>query len=337
MLKKVLGFCVVLALIYGAAWLGAAFWLRARVDAFVADLNRQGYVIERSEPVFAGFPARVGLKVAELGVTAPPAQGGWRWQGTPVGITLSLGAPADPVIDLTGVQRITGLLSAPEEGLVLRVGHGLLTLTFAQDQALETLALMLADTTVTGTASPGAPVSVRESSLHVSRATGHLTWRMDDVGLPEAIPALGQTIRRAEIAADLVGPFPDGPLRNALETWRDAGGTVEVRSFALDWPPARAAGTGTLALDPALQPMGAATITFHGFFDLVAALQAKGYVRESEAGMAKIVLGMLARPSPAGAPELSLPVTVQDRKLRAGPVALMEMPEVIWDREAKVP
>ncbi len=53
--------------------------------------------------------------------------------------------------------------------------------------------------------------------------------------------------------------------------------------------------------------------------------------------MAKIVLGMLAKPSAAGEPELSLPLTVQDRALLAGPVKLMEMPEVIWDAEARVP
>ncbi len=337
MIKRILGFLVALTLIYGAAWLGAAFWLRARMDAFAADLAGKGYAIEHSEPLFVGFPAAVGLKLADLSVTAPSAHGGWRWQGTPVVVRLHLGAPTDPVVDLSGVQRITGLLSAPDEGLRLDVGEGLAALTFGQDQALEDIVVKLTGARVTGAASPGTPLTVKDSVLDVSLVKGHIAWRMDEIGLPETVPALGQTIRSVQIALDIAGPFPAGPLREALAAWRDAGGAVEVRSFALDWPPAGAAGTGTLALDEALQPMGAATVKFQGFFDIVAALQAKGYVHEREASMAKIVLGMLARPAPAGAPELSLPITVQDRKLSAGPVTLMETPEVIWDREAKVP
>ncbi len=337
MIKRILGLLVALALIYGATWLGAAFWLRARMDAFVADLMGRGYAVEHSAPLFVGFPAHIGLKLTSLSVTAPSAQGGWHWQGAPVSVRLDPGAPTAPVIDLSGAQRVTGFLSGPDEGLSLNVGHGLASLTFAQDQSLENIVLKLAGTTVTGAASTETFATIEDSALHLSLANGHLTWWMEGVDLPEAIPALSQTIRRVEIAVDFVGPLPEGPLRGALETWRNAGGAVEVRSFVLDWPPASAAGTATLALDPALQPVGAATIKFQGFFDLVAALQAKGYVHEREASMAKIVLGMLARPSAQGQPELSLPITVQDRKLSAGPVTLMEMPEVVWDRAAKVP
>jgi hypothetical protein len=337
MIKRVFGFAVLIALLYGAAWLGAAFWLRAHMDAFVADLVSKGYAIERSEALLVGFPATVGLKLEELDVTAPSAHGGWRWHGTPVVMRLHLGAPRTPVIDLSGVQRITGLLSAPAAGLHLNIDDGLATLTFGQDQALEDILVKLAGTTVTGAASSEPLLTIKDSVLDVSLARGHVAWRMDEIGLPEAAPVLAQTVRSAQIAVDVVGPFPAGPLHEALPAWRDAGGAVEVRSFSLDWPPASAGGTATLALDEALQPMGAATLKFQGFFDIVAALQAKGYVHEREAAMAKGILGMLARPSANGAPELSLPITVQNRKLSAGPVTLMEMPEVIWDREAKVP
>ncbi|MCA0201198.1 MAG: DUF2125 domain-containing protein [Proteobacteria bacterium] len=337
MIKRALGFAALLALVYGAVWLGAAFWLRARVDAFVADLAGKGYAIEHSEPLFVGFPAAVGLKLADLSVMAPSAQGGWHWQGTPVVVRLHIGAPNTPVIDLGGVQRITGLLSAPHEGLSFNVDEGFATLTFGQGQALENIVVKMTGATVAGAASSETLLTVRDSVLDVSVARGHIAWRMNDIDVPQTIPPLGQTIHSVQIAADVVGPAPAGPLREALTTWRDAGGAIEVRAFALDWPPASAAGTATLALDEALQPMGAATIKFQGFFDIVAALQAKGYVHDREVSMAKIVLGMLARPSASGEPELSLPITVQNRKLSAGPVALMDMPEVRWDRDAKAP
>ena len=83
--------------------------------------------------------------------------------------------------------------------------------------------------------------------------------------------------------------------------------------------------------------MGAATMKFQGFFALIEALVQEGHVHEREAEMAKAVLGMMAKPSATGEPELSLPLTVQDRRLSAGPIVLMEVPVVSWDEAARVP
>lgn len=335
MIKKFLGLLVALALVYGAAWLGAAFWLRMKLDAFAAHLTGQGYTIARSEPEFVGFPAAVGIALRGLSVTAPVAHGAWRWQADAIRVSLNPGAPAEPVIGLTGRHRIAGFLSAPEEGLTIKVGRGLASLAFASDQTLENIVVKLGETSVRG---PGEDMfALRDSSLHVSLATGHVTLWVRDISLPQTVPVLDKTITALDLTLDFAGALPAGPLRESLESWRANGGDIEVRSFALDWPPAFAAGSGTLALDAGLQPIGAATVTFRGFFDILAALTEKGHVNEAQASMAKIVLGMLAKASATGGLELSLPLTVQDRKLSAGPVMLMETPEVIWDERARVP
>jgi hypothetical protein len=337
MIRRDIVLVFALALLYGAAWLGAAFWLRMKAEDFAADLVSQGYVIEHGEPLLVGFPTTVGVAVPGLSITAPPAHGAWRWQADRVRVSLYPGAPKEPVVDLAGRHRVAGFLSAPEEGLSVTVGRGVASLAFAEDQTLDNIVLKLSETTVAGARDETALLALKDSSLHVSLARGHVTLWVREIALPHPIPVLGESISALDLTLDFTGALPSGPLRESLEAWRAGGGAVEVRSLTLDWPPAAAAGTATIALDEALQPMGAATLKFRGFFDIVAALTEKGYVHEREASMAKIVLGMLARASPSGEPELSLPLTVQNRKLSAGPVMLMEVPEVVWDEGARVP
>ncbi len=63
-----------------------------------------------------------------------------------------------------------------------------------------------------------------------------------------------------------------------------------------------------------------------------------GVVRASDASMARIVLGLMARePVGGGTPELNLAVTVQNRKLYTGPISLMTMPEVVWPEDIVLP
>lgn len=337
MIKKILGFGVALALLYGAAWLGAAFWLRAELQGFASDLRGKGYEIEHGAPAFAGFPATLGIAIPGLSVAAPPAEGGWRWQSGGVRVTLHAGAPTEPVIDLTGSHRLTGLLSAPDKGLSLNVGRGLASLAFARNGAIDNVVLKLSETTIADANGDVPMLSFMDSSLHVATDSGHITLWMRDITLPDEVPVLSETITALDLTLDVVGPRPSGPLREALNAWREGGGAIEVREAALDWPPARAAGSGTIALDAALQPIGAATFKFQGFFEIVSALVESGHVDPGVESLAKIVLGMLAKPSATGTAELSLPLTVQDRTLHAGPVKLMEMPEVVWDADARVP
>ena len=54
-------------------------------------------------------------------------------------------------------------------------------------------------------------------------------------------------------------------------------------------------------------------------------------MRRRDAVTAKLVLGALARtPEGGGPPTLNLAITVQDRTLFAGPVALARLPAIDW-------
>ena len=159
-------------------------------------------------------------------------------------------------------------------------------------------------------------------------ASADLRVEAKDVEAPGELP-LGGHLGRIVLTARVMGGIGRGP--EALAQWRDKGGTVEVPNLAVDYGPLDMRASGTVALDGAMQPVGAFTARIRGFFQTVDALKDRGLIRARDAITAKVVLGVLARnPGDGGPPVLNLAVTIQDRKVYVGPVVLAEVPEIHW-------
>lgn len=128
-------------------------------------------------------------------------------------------------------------------------------------------------------------------------------------------------------ALDPVGLSPAG-----LTRWRDGGGTLELADFTLVWGPLRIAGDGTMALDDALQPVGAFTAQITGLDRLINLLERSGQMRPQQAAIARIGLAVLTRaPSNGGPPEARVPVSIQNRQLSIGPIPLLRLPVITWN------
>lgn len=112
-----------------------------------------------------------------------------------------------------------------------------------------------------------------------------------------------------------------GPLAD-LATWRDAGGTLDLSRLVLVWGPVKLDGDATLALDGQMRLLGAGTAKVQGVNPLLDRLVAKGQVRPQDASVAKVVLGLLAKPTADGGSEITVPITAQDGKLFLGPAAV---------------
>jgi hypothetical protein len=150
--------------------------------------------------------------------------------------------------------------------------------------------------------------------------------------VPQFVPLpLGQKITELALNGELLGGLPGSRLIEALSAWRDSGGTVEVKQLRIRHGPLGVQANGTLALDKELQPIGALTARIEGFFAAVDRLRQAGMIRSRDAAMAKLVLGAMAkRPAGGGSSSVSLPLTIQNRKLFAGPVTLAELPPIDW-------
>lgn len=339
---------VALVVLYSAAWVGVGFLTLRATERWVEDQRQHGTKITYDEPFFIGYPWRPVVGFPNVSVTLPTNAGGWTWQTLVLRASVLPWAANDLVLDIAGVHTLTG----PQE-ITGPWPTGIATLQLAAEKA--TLHIRLDDgaahggrfdaENMTATFAGQTPlwksdrVSVDLETASMPQPTSKLVLETDNLTLSQGMPQpLSQTIRRIRLTAELQGVLKANTLPRALEAWRSAGGDLEIRDVYIDWEPLTVAGNGTLALDEKLQPMGAFTLKFTGFFAGVDALTKQGVIKAADASLAKIVLGMMAKaPAGGGAPELALPLTIQDQKLLAGPVTLMAMPEVTWPANVVLP
>lgn len=101
--------------------------------------------------------------------------------------------------------------------------------------------------------------------------------------------------------------------------------------MVLRWGPLRITADGTLALDGDLQPVGAFATRTAGLEQFVTALEKDGALSSNDAAIARITLAVLTRAAADGGPDRAeIPITLQDRILRLGPVALVQFSPITW-------
>ncbi|HEV8680273.1 MAG TPA: DUF2125 domain-containing protein [Stellaceae bacterium] len=186
----------------------------------------------------------------------------------------------------------------------------------------------------------GVRLAAREADLwlnlpqHPPQAHGEPTigvaLGVRELTLP-AVPApLRNPLDEIAFGVTLLGPIPAAPPRAAASAWRDAGGTLELDQFALRWGTLAMTGSGTLALDRELQPIGSFSSAIEGYDELTRALVAAGHLRPNEARLAQVALAMLARTGPDGRPQIATSFRLQDGQMYLGPVKLGKAPRIAW-------
>src|SRR5260370_11487462 len=155
-----------------------------------------------------------------------------------------------------------------------------------------------------------------------------VTLRLRGIALPRAVPSLGATVDAVTLSGAVKGAVPPGQLRQALATWRDAGGTIELEEGALRWGSLAASANGTLALDTALQPIGALTATIENHDAVIDAAVAGGTLRAEGPSLAQVPLGLMVKPGIDRKKQLNLPVTLQKRRLYLGPAQIALLPPI---------
>jgi hypothetical protein len=139
---------------------------------------------------------------------------------------------------------------------------------------------------------------------------------------------LGATIGQTALHVQLLGAPPAQWDDTGIKAWRDAGGTVNLNAFSLQWGQLAVSGTGTLALDKEMQPEGALTTHMTGFEQALDSLAAAGWMKLSAASLAKLALGIASHPGPDGNPSVDTPLTIQNRRISAGAIKLGQVPEL---------
>ena len=185
---------------------------------------------------------------------------------------------------------------------------------------------------------PGVSPTKENAGAEAKTSSYALKAKLQAVHLPNFLNLpLGHDIQELSTELKVIGRLGLSTKVQNLATWRDGGGIIEIGLLDGIYGSLKTHATGTLALDKDLQPMGAMVAKFQGFFSAINALKKAGYVRSGDAAMAKVVLGVLSRRDGKGQRSISLPLTLQDGQLTAGPVPLMAVPAIDWGEDVPPP
>lgn len=333
---------------HALAWRWMNGELAARFSDWVALRRAQGWSVQHGPPERGGWPLSARLAVPDL-----------RIQGRPVAVPQGVAWESGRVVLRVTLPRLDRLVIEARGPQRLWVGGTLVP--FAADRLEAVLPL-----------EPGVPPRMAEvlierlragtpdGVLEARRARLSLAWRItatdaepalllgassDGVVLPPwqqvpAVAALGRHIERVALEAVLSGPLPPpAPPGPRAEAWRDAGGSLELRSLSLLWGPLRGDASMTLSLDETLQPMGAGTLLVAGGPEALDAMAAAGMVGRQAAAAAKAMLALMARaPDGGGPPELEVPVTIENSTLAIARLPLARLAPLAWPgRPAALP
>jgi hypothetical protein len=321
---------------YTVFWLIVAARIKDGVSAWAQTAQSQKIEASWQQIRISGFPTafRAELETADLrdGTLSPspelhiPALSGsarpWDlldWQiAAQHGLSAELpGAGARPPVKLAARAAAGALSIAPEGG-----GTLWLTLQDSIAEAGERVRISSAD---------GWVILPPKPAQGHADPTVAVALDLRQVQLPVATRGLGDTIDELAFGLTVKGVVPGGKLAQAVSAWRDAGGTVELDNLRLSWGGLGATATGTIALDQELQPVGGFFGAIEGYDQVLTALVQNGHMRASDAGLARLVLTMLAKAGPDGRPEIKTAFTIQNGQMYLGPARLDQAPRIPWE------
>jgi hypothetical protein len=282
----------------------------------------------------AGFPFAFRLELGDVvlkdGASNPPSEldaptltaslRPWNfrvfWLDAPDGLSTTLGSAAAPLAKVAA-QQGTGAIAVADDG-----GASIwLSLYQAKVSAMTELGARAVHAWLI--LPPGAAATHSDTGLGFA-------LDIADLGLPAAPPGFSPTVAELGFGVTLMGDFPTGPLRQAAQQWRENGGTVELDHLDLRWGDMQINGSGTLALDNDLQPIGGLSGGVSGFDQLLSGLVAAGRIKASDARVARLALALMAKTGPDGRPEIAASLTIQNGEMYLGPAKLGPAPRIDW-------
>ncbi len=325
LLTFIAGYCVF--------WFAMARTVKADLGAWIAARNAAGYRVSTAGYKVTGFPSTLVLTIDRLQIAKPAA--GWTWSVPKLLVFAEPWNLRHVIVDFGKTQRFTLGVGALHQSFDV-------TAKDAKASALigDNLKIAALDSILTGaeiSMAGGAVLDIGEAQAHGRRNDGQSPGRpagsveialfAKNVTLPAGSGGLlGRGVKNFALEATVPPPLPTG--FQDLAAWRQDGGTLKINHFDLDWGELKISGSGTVALDQDMRPEAAFVTEVGGFDQAIDALVAAGELQPINGVRAKIVLGLLAKPGKNGERELRVPLTAENGRLYAGPVALASLPSL---------
>ena len=322
------------------------YWVCDGVEGWAAERRAEGWTVDHGPVTAEGFPVALRIRIEGPRMAHGDAAFFRSWRGPATTVSFRPWDPRRIGFSAPGThhfalgprdhRRQSALSAAEASGRMILDQRGRMQrMMLKLDGARFTPAADAPETTARSLVlSLGVPQAAANQAVEPhQRPSLHLTAEVADIDLPRtARPALGRRIENLALTATVKGRLAGTSPTEALAVWRDNGGILEIERLQLKWAALGLGADGTMALDANMQPEGAMTARITGFRKTVDALVGAGAVRPRDAVTARIVLNMLAKtPADGGPPVITAPLSAQDGRLYAGPVALMRLPVIRWD------
>jgi len=328
---------LVLAVLYVTAWFFTSMSLRSGVQNWFEARKSEGYLAEYDDKKarISGFPFIVNARLSGVKLAPPKNKRGKRdWVWTPKAVDFKI-IPLPWTVGTLHVEvKSKQVLSVGRQSYEGQAKEFDLAIDWTGTGIPDDISFDLANVKFEDKTTRQTFKISKLSAMAERQSDGGYAYDIngENVGLPVGISGMGRNVSDLILRGTFSEGFGQSGLgRDALAQWRDAGGTLESERMHLEYGPLLLQGNGTLALDQDLQLVGAFSARIQGFFQTVDRLRRAGVIRGPDASMAKVVLGMLSKPSENGGPaSISLPLTLQERGLYAGPVRLINIPQLHW-------
>jgi len=314
---------------YTAFWFTAAGRVADGFTEWAQSLRAQNLDLSWQQIRVGGFPLKFDVELSEARLIGPAGElhlkllsGSalpWNFRLWRLAAPDGLTATAAPAAAATlTVQSATGSV------LVGSDGGATVWLALARPAGEAGMRLAAQDALIWLSLPPHPPQG------HTEPMVG-LALDLHQVSLPAVPPPFHNPLDEIAVGVTVMGAIPAAPPARAAAAWRDAGGTLELDHVAARWGSLAVTGSGTLALDANLQPMGAFSGGVEGYDELMAALVAAGRMRPGDAQLARLALTMLARAGPNGRPQIATSFTIQQGQMFLGPAKLGPAPRINWE------
>ncbi|MFZ5608068.1 MAG: DUF2125 domain-containing protein [Pseudomonadota bacterium] len=339
---------IVIALI-ALAWSG--YWLVARarfiaaLDGEEAALPGRAIHLAYARRQLGGFPFRLIATYDKAVVTGAGAGYGWGVRGDKVALIAQPWNRHHVILHAPDAQVALSLDWADGEGRLgghsatMKAGTLQASLSSVPGRGPKRLSLVASKVAGETTLFGIGPFTAADMELHLrwpkpsaAKDEGLIepivlepALRIADVTLQgRALGALGPRLDSLIIDASLSGPAIPSREAAALAAWRDAGGTLDVPRLVLRWGPLEVTGSGTLALDDALRPLGALALDAQGLDAALATLEASNRIDGKAAELLRITLQLLTERK-AEAARTRVPVNIQEGIVSIGPVGIVRV------------
>jgi|AraplaMF_Col_mMF_1032025.scaffolds.fasta_scaffold00074_40 hypothetical protein len=319
---------------YTAYWFYVAGQLEQGIDDWAAFQRQRGLTVEFERTPIGGFPLAFRTTFRQPHIAGGIAGQSFDWHGpvvagsvSPIDLhAITFSGPGHHTIDLGA-----GPAQVDAQDLTVRLGLD----NFGQLSALAVkftdLKVTLPDAKTVAASSGDAALDIAPPPKADSDPLLQFAASAKDLKLPEGIILLtADPLGEARIAGTVKGPIPIAPLRQALASWRDAGGTVEVTDFALAQATLSLSGSATVALDENLQPIVAANLKARGLAATIDLLASQRRIYPEDALKMKLFVKGAERDAPGGYKEVATGLTVQGGYLAWGPFKLAKVPPIEW-------